>query len=74
MDQMDEIQRTLGKLLANQESFLDAWKQHLVDDKEVAKRVTNIESKITYATGILAVLVLAWGAASHFITRKLGLL
>lgn len=74
MDPMDEIQRTLGKLLANQESFMNTLKEHINEDKEVAKRVLNIENRITWATGVLAAVVFVWGFASHFITKKLGLL
>lgn len=74
MDQMDEIQRTLGKILANQETFLDIFKQHIVDDKETVKRVTSIETKINWATGVLASVMFVWGLASHFLIKKLGLL
>ena len=56
---MDEIQVTLGKILATQELILDGFKFHLEDDRknfsEVRERISHLEKKVNYAAGAIAV-------------------
>lgn len=68
-----EIKISLAKMLVNQEVFLSQFKDHIVDDKLLAQRVSSLETKYTYATGFIAALVIVWGLVSNLILSKMGL-
>lgn len=55
-----ELHRTLGKILANQESMNARFAEHFDDDKKqfaaIRNRINGVESKINYGAGALAVL------------------
>lgn len=68
-----DIKISLAKMLVNQEVFLAQFKDHIVDDKLMAQRVSSLETKYTYATGFIAALVIVWGLVSNLILSKMGL-
>jgi len=62
----------MARIEARQEAFLDQWKQHVLDDKQVADRVGKIESKLYYAAGVVTIIVAAFSFVANFILRKLS--
>ncbi len=76
----NELERTLGKILATQDQILEQLKRHhslfdkhIDDDKQVEKRVELIEKKLSYASGIIVASVAIFSFTSDFILTKLGL-
>ena len=71
-----EILFELGKLNSAQELILEGLRGHLKDDKENFSKITDkivaIESKINYATGVIAVMIVFVTAAWNWILKKVG--
>ena len=72
MTELGDIQLTLGKILANQENFLARLEAHIIEDREVAHRVAQIEKKISWAYGAVAVLTAFLSTAVHFVLKKVS--
>jgi len=73
VNQMDDIQRTLGELLANQKSFMISLEKHIEDDKELSARITKIEAGWAYAGGIVMSIGVAVSFIINALLRKMGL-
>ena len=76
----NNVERTLGKILATQELMLvqlekhnKKLEEHIKEDRELAKRVDKIENKFHYLYGIAATVSTGAGLALHIILTKLGM-
>ncbi len=72
MSDMNDIQRTLGKLLANQESFLAMLEKHIEEDKELTKRITKMETGWAYAGGVIMTVGVAISFIVNAVLKKFG--
>jgi len=70
---MDDIQRTLGELLANQKSFLSMLEKHIEEDKELASRITRMESGWAYAAGVVMTVGVTVSFLINAVLKKMGL-
>ena len=69
----ENLERLVGKILANQENLKEMLEKHFEEDRILAGRVSSIESRMSWAAGALAVLVVVWGFLSESIAKALGL-
>jgi hypothetical protein len=67
-----ELKIAIARMEQRQENFLEQWKQHLVEDRQVAERVTKIESKLNYAAGVVTIIVAGFSFIANYIIRKLS--
>lgn len=70
--QMAEIQRTLGQLLANQDSFLRLMEERREEHKDLVKRVSSIEDKINVAVGVWLAASVGLTIVINYVLDKLG--
>lgn len=76
----DNIERTLGKILATQEHVLEKMNLfnekleiHIKDDKELEKRIQKTETRLAYASGIIITSMAILSIFNDFILTKLGI-
>ena len=77
---VDNIDRTLGRILATQEYIIKQIEQynnkldkHIEDDEEVDRRVSKLEHSKSYLLGIVASMSLVIPYASDLLLTKMGL-
>lgn len=74
------VERTLGMLLATQELILkkldehmSRLQDHIVDDKELAKRIDRIEHRMAWVAGVAITIFTIWSTISNVVLAKIGL-
>lgn len=77
---MDNLERTLGKILATQEHIVDRidcfvtrLDEHIKDDRAMERRLDAIEHRMSYATGWIMAVVAGFSLLSGFFLKKIGL-
>lgn len=80
MEQVNNIERTLGKILATQEQILKQLEKHdskleshIKEDKKLEQRVGKLENRMMYATGIVITLITIFSITSDVLLAKLGM-
>ena len=80
MEQVNNIERTLGKILATQEQILKQLEKHdskledhIKEDKQLEQRVDRVESRLMYAAGIAVTLITMFSITSDVLLAKLGM-
>lgn len=79
MEQINNIERTLGKILATQEAILSRLEkhdsnleQHIKEDKQMEQRVNKLENRFMYATGAAVALITVLSVTSDIVLAQLG--
>ena len=74
------VERTLGKILATQESILKELErhngrleEHIKEDKEILQRVNKIEDRFTYLYGFIGAIVFVFSLTSDILLKAIGL-